>query len=249
MVERTDRVAVLIDCDNTSWRLSEAVMAEAARHGTLSVKRGYGDWSSTHLSGWRDQFAALAVQPVQQTAYVPGKGATDAALIIDAMDLLHAGDVDVFVLVSSDSDFTRLAVRLRESGRRVHGIGRQHTHASFQNACDRFTFTEVLGRPGSREPADACAPSAEALDTAAVPGAVDVLRPAIAATMRDDGWAALSAVGAYVVTNHPTFDARNYGFAKLGMLVRSLEAVEVKSVLAGGGEQLWIRDRSQRQAA
>lgn len=242
-MDQTDRVAVLVDCDNTSWRQGAAVLAEAARHGTLSVKRGYGDWSSSHLSRWRDQLAALAVQPVQQTAYVAGKGATDAALIIDAMDLLHAGDVDVFVLVSSDSDFTRLAVRLRDSGRRVHGIGRQRTHPSFQNACDRFTFTEVLAQADVEQPAGRRGPAEEQLDETAVPKIDDVLLPAIAATMRDDGWAALSSVGAFVVSNHPTFDARNYGSPKLGMLVQSVKTVEVKRIGNAGAGQLWVRKR------
>jgi hypothetical protein len=250
-VGQSDRVAVLVDCDNTSWRLGEAVLAEAATHGTLSIKRGYGDWSSEYLSGWKGQLAAHAVQPVQQTAYVSGKNATDAALIIDAMDLLYSGNVDAFVLVSSDSDFTRLAMRLRESGRRVYGIGAQKTHVSFQNACDRFTFTEVLRRQDrDGAPATVRAPAEERLDTTRVPDVVEVLVPAITATMRDDGWAPLSTVGTYVVNNHPTFDARNYGFAKLGMLVRSLAAVEVKSVpAAGGGEQPWVRVAPRRPAA
>ena len=115
------RVAVLIDCDNISWKLGAAVLAEAAGKGTPGVKRGYGDWSSQALSGWKKQLPVLAIQPMQQSAYTAGKGATDSALIIDAMDLLYSGNVDTFVLVSSDSDFTRLAMRLRESGRRVFG--------------------------------------------------------------------------------------------------------------------------------
>jgi hypothetical protein len=256
-MSQTDRVAVLIDCDNTSWKLGEAVLAEAARHGTLSIKRGYGDWSREDMSCWKAQLAEHALQPVQQTAFVNGKNATDAALIIDAMDLLYSGNVDVFVLVSSDSDFTRLAMRLREDGRCVYGIGRQKTHASFQNACDRFTFTEVLVQQSadgavpavSQGPPRASAPGEPSLDPTAVPDADDVLLRAITATMRDDGWAALSSVGAYVVNSSPTFDSRNYGFAKLSMLVRSRKAIEVKSVASNGGsEQLWVRARPSRAA-
>lgn len=254
----TDRVAVLIDCDNVSWQLGDAVLAEAAKTGTLSVKRAYGDWSSSYLSGWKSQLPLHAIQPMQQPAYVDGKNASDSALIIDAMDLLYAGNVDVFFLVSSDSDFTRLAMRLRESGRRVYGIGGQKTHIAFQNACDRFTFTEVLTRrpPAALDASDVQAAVAEArplelrpattappelLDTSAVPAIKGILVPALAATVQDDGWARLSTVGAYIVNNHPSFDSRNYGFARLGLLVRSLDFVEVKGVAGpDGSTQPWI---------
>jgi len=263
-VTDTDRVAVLIDCDNISWQLGGAVLAEAATKGTLSIKRGYGDWSSSYLSGWKSQLPLHAIQPMQQPAYIAGKNATDSALIIDAMDLLYSGNVDVFFLVSSDSDFTRLAMRLRESGRRVYGIGAQKTHVSFQNACDRFTFTEVLTKPSpdlpdssrhDTEPGDlrtvdlepAAAPAAdERLDTSAVPDIKEILVPALLATVRDDGWAPLSTVGTYIVNNHPSFDSRNYGFARLGMLVRSLDFVEVKEVSGPDGSvHPWISLRPE----
>lgn len=245
------RVAVLIDCDNISWQLGAAVLAEAAGKGTLSVKRGYGDWSSHALSGWKKQLPVLAIQPMQQPAYVAGKNATDSALIIDAMDLLYSGNVDTFFLVSSDSDFTRLAMRLRESGRRVFGIGAQKTPVSFQNACDRFTFTEVLvasaDGPTSAGDGAARAPVVtveDALDATAVPPIEAVLVPAIRAMERDDGWSALSSVGAYIVNNHPSFDSRNYGSPRLGQLVRVLEFVEVKQVASSdGSEHPYVRLR------
>ena len=259
-----DRVAVLIDCDNISWQLGGAILAEAATKGTLGVKRGYGDWATPYLSGWRTQLAELAIQPMQQPAYITGKNATDSAMIIDAMDLLYSGNVDVFVLVSSDSDFTRLAMRLRESGRRVYGIGAQKTHLSFQNACDRFTFTEVLPAwsadpdSGSAGVSDGDLPAREmttgpsvvaapdvGLDESAVPDLRQILVPALVTAARDDGWAPLSTVGAYVVNNHPTFDSRNYGFARLGMLVRSLDFVETKTVFgADGSAHPWVSLRS-----
>ena len=138
------RVAVLIDCDNISYKVANEVLGETAKHGTLSIKRGYGDWASMHLSGWRPELTKHAIQPVQQFAYRAGKNATDTALIIDAMDLLYSNTVDVFCLVTSDSDFTRLAMRLRESGRRVYGIGARNTPEALTNAYDRFTFIEVL---------------------------------------------------------------------------------------------------------
>ena len=243
------RVAVLIDCDNISWQLGAAVLAEAAGKGTLGVKRGYGDWSSQALSGWKKQLPVLAIQPMQQPAYVAGKNATDSALIIDAMDLLYSGNVDTFFLVSSDSDFTRLAMRLRESGRRVFGIGAQKTPVSFQNACDRFTFTEVLAQPAAA-PASRAAGSApgtatavdDVFDATAVPSIEDVLVPAVRAMERDDGWAALSSVGTYIVNNHPSFDSRNYGSPRLGQLVRSLDFVDVKRVAStDGSEHPYVR--------
>ena len=262
------RVAVLIDCDNISWRLGGAVLAEAAKTGTLSVKRGYGDWASPHLTGWKSQLPLHAIQPMQQPAYVTGKNASDSALIIDAMDLLYAGNVDVFLLVSSDSDFTRLAMRLRESGRRVYGIGAQKTHLSFQNACDRFTFTEVLTEapppaldasgPGTAadEPRAPSAPRAtataqhERLDISAVPDIEEILVPALVATVRDDGWAPLSTVGTYIVNNHPSFDSRNYGFARLGLLVRSLDFVRVKAVSGpDGSAHPWVSLRPRSRGA
>src|SRR5215510_5369676 len=142
------RVAVLIDCDNVSHTWARAVLGEAAKHGTLGIKRGYGDWASERLKNWRPELATYAVQPVQQFAYTTGKNSTDFALVIDAMDLLYSENVDVFCIVSSDSDFTRLAMRLRESGKAVYGIGARKTPIAFQNACDRFTYLEVLdGEP------------------------------------------------------------------------------------------------------
>jgi hypothetical protein len=244
------RVAVLIDCDNISWQLGAAVLAEAAGKGTLGVKRGYGDWSSQALSGWKKQLPVLAIQPMQQPAYVAGKNATDSALIIDAMDLLYSGNVDTFFLVSSDSDFTRLAMRLRESGRRVFGIGAQKTPISFQNACDRFTFTEILVQPADAPISGAAEGAApvpattieDMLDPTAVPPLETVLVPAVRAMERDDGWASLSSVGTYIVNNHPSFDSRNYGSPRLGQLVRGLDLVEVKQVAsADGSEHPYVR--------
>ena len=189
-------------------------------------------------------------------AWVKGKNATDAALIIDAMDLLYGGNVDLFYLVSSDSDFTRLATRLRESARRVHGIGGRKTPSSLVNACDRFTFTEVLmgeqlkGLAQSTDHQDqengvvaegaAAKESAEAATVVA--DVKDALLPAIRAKAQDDGWAPLSSVGAYVVANNPSFDSRNYGYPKLGGLVRELPFVQVKEVQgANNSRQVWVR--------
>ncbi len=191
------RVAVLIDCDNISHQLCEAIFEETSRHGTLGIKRGYGDWTSPTLTGWKAKLSGHALQPIHQVAYTVGKNATDSALIIDAMDLLYSGNVDVFCLVSSDSDFTRLAMRLRESGKTVYGIGGKKTPVAFQNACDRFTYTEVLSGetlPTQAESASVVAakPAEQELSVPAIRG---ILTPAVKATAADDGWARLSTVG------------------------------------------------------
>ncbi|GAA2470844.1 NYN domain-containing protein [Terrabacter carboxydivorans] len=256
------RVAVLLDCDNVSWQRASAVIAEAATHGVLGVKRGYGDWGSPHLSRWRQQLVPLAIQPVQQIAYVAGKGATDMALVIDAMDLLYSGQVDTFCLVASDSDYTRLAMRLREAGKRVIGIGAKHTPAAFSSACDRFTFVEVLGAApvlaepdelmtgsigGLEEPepsGDSAAQPATTPTAGQAPDLDEMLNSALAACQGDDGWALLSNVGFQLVSNHPTFDSRNYGYARLGQLVRDQPNLEIREVPgANGNSVLHLRVR------
>jgi len=165
-----ERVAILIDCDNISYRLAGAILAEAAQHGTVSIRRGYGDWSSAQLKGWAAILPQHAIQPIHQPAYTVRKNSTDSAMTVDAMDLLFAGNTDMFYLVSSDSDFTRLAMRLRESGRRVYGIGARNTAASFVNACDRFTFAEILaGNASLMAVKDSDGPGAVGKQTGAPP--------------------------------------------------------------------------------
>lgn len=259
------RVAVLIDCDNISWQRAAAIIAEAATHGVLGVKRGYGDWGSNYLSSWREQLTPLAIQPIQQIAYVPGKGATDIALVIDAMDLLHSGQVDTFCLVASDSDYTRLAMRLREASKRVVGIGAKQTPAAFSSACDRFTFVEVLtpvtdpakGAEGALpdEQVDGAsnrpsAPSPSMPEHAAAGDQLDlemVLSEAVIARQDDDGWARLSNVGQQLVSNHPTFDSRNHGYLRLGQLVRDQAYLKVRDTPGPSGSSvLHVRVRNNR---
>lgn len=259
----TARVAVLIDCDNISPKLAAALLGETTRYGTLTVKRGYGDWSSGRLAGWRSVLPAFAIQPVQHFAYVAGKNSSDAALIVDAMDLLYSGSVDVFFVVSGDSDFTPLVRRIRESGRKVLGIGPRNTHVSYVNTFDRFTFTEVLasdtGAVASDEgddplelSIDETLPRSELTQAESVidaeppplPDLREVVSGAIKASQKDDGWAVLATVGWYIVNNIPSFDSRNYGFPKLGALIRSLAYVEVREVPdQNGALQLHVRLR------
>ncbi|TXC66058.1 NYN domain-containing protein [Piscinibacter aquaticus] len=222
----TTRMAVLIDADNASASVAKELLEEVAKYGTATVKRAYGDWTTQNLVGWKEQLHKLAIQPMQQFAYTKGKNSTDSAFIIDAMDLLYAGNVDGFCIVSSDSDFTRLATVLREAGKMVVGLGERKAPEAFIAACDRFIFLEVLKRP-----AEAAVP----LQVANIPDLKELLTHAIKETARDSGWATLSAVGSFIGKNNASFDARNYGFTKLSELVRKQSYVEVKEVTDPSG--------------
>ena len=215
------RLAVLIDADNTSARHAGALLEEVARYGVPTVKRAYGDWTTPQLGGWKDELNRNAIQPVQQFAYTSGKNSTDSALIIDAMDLLYTGNLDAFAIVSSDSDFTRLVTRLRESGKTVYGFGRRRTPDSLVAACDKFVYLEVLGES---EPE----PAGEDDQETPLPDLRLILSSAIDATSADDGWANLGSVGSYLTTRHASFDPRNYGYSKLIALARSQDYVEVE---------------------
>ncbi|MCZ2825877.1 MULTISPECIES: NYN domain-containing protein [unclassified Modestobacter] len=253
---RPARVALLIDCDNVSWQRAAAIIAEATTHGVLGVKRGYGDWGSSYLKGWRSVLPSLAIQPVQQIAYSYGKGATDIALVIDAMDLLYSGQVDTFCLVANDSDYTRLAMRLREAGTRVVGIGAKSASGAFSNACDRFTFLEVLAGadsvdeeqameevaaappPGDAQPVLGLGAAEAGPSAGDVPELADMLESAVSARLEDDGWALLSNVGFQLVANHPAFDSRNYGYARLGLLMSAQPNIELREVQSAGGNKV-----------
>ena len=213
-----DRLAVLIDSDNTTASLTTELLEEIAKFGTPTVKRAYGDWTTQQLSGWKEELLRHAIQPMQQFAYTRGKNSTDSALIIDAMDLLYAGNVEGFVIVSSDSDFTRLATRLREAGMTVYGLGRRNTPAAFVAACDRFIYLDLLGdkQQDDAEPAPKR------------PNLKKLLSTAISSTSKDDGWSSLGEVGSFLVKNNAAFDARDYGHGKLGELVRAQPYVTVK---------------------
>ena len=233
------RLAVLIDSDNTTARLTTELLDEIAKYGTPTIKRAYGDWTTTRLAGWKEELLRHAIQPVQQFEYTRGKNSTDSALIIDAMDLLYAGNLEGFVIVSSDSDFTRLATRLRESGMTVYGIGRRNTPEAFVAACDRFIYLDLLSPEPSKpeEPAVGDGEPARAL-----PNLKQILSTAIGSTSKDDGWSNLSEVGSFLVKSNTAFDPRDYGHAKLGELVRAQSYLDVKDVSGPTGlSQLWVR--------
>jgi hypothetical protein len=222
----TAKLAVLIDADNAQASICEELLAEVARYGTASIKRAYGDWTTPNLRGWKDVLHKLAIQPIQQFNYTSGKNATDSALIINAMDILHAGGLNGFCLVSSDSDFTRLATRIREAGLVVYGFGEKKTPEAFIAACDKFTFVEILSEEA--EP-----PREEGV--AELPKLKPMVLKALEATAREDGWATLSALGSQLTRNHPSFDPRNYKESKLGELMHKQNYLEMKEVATGEG--------------
>jgi uncharacterized LabA/DUF88 family protein len=245
------RLAVLIDGDNTTPTIIEALLAEIAKYGSATVKRAYGDWTTSNLRGWKEAINANAIQPMQQFAYTTGKNATDSALIIDAMDLLYTGNLDGFCLVSSDSDFTKLASRLRESGKTVYGFGEPRTPHSLVAACDKFVYLDVLRRPEMPKPSeDASAPTAPARRSAGElrgdAKLVKLLREGIDAASDDDGWANLGGVGSYIAKQAPDFDSRNWGYAKLVDLVTAIELFEVNR---SAGQGVQVRERPRRQPA
>ena len=253
--ENAARLAVLIDADNAQPSIIEGLLAEVAKYGTAHVKRAYGDWTRSNLSGWKEQLLAQSIQPIQQFAYTRGKNATDAAMVIDAMDLLYSGRFDGFCLVSSDSDFTRLASRLRESGLTVYGFGERKTPKPFVAACDKFIYTENLGfedvgdgdgdaAVGSGAKQVKRATSAQLKGDASL---MNMLRNAVEAASEDDGWARLSAVGEILTKQRPDFDSRSYGYAKLSDLIDATTIFEMDRRSLGEGKQAVIYVRATRR--
>jgi uncharacterized LabA/DUF88 family protein len=221
---RLPRFAVLIDADNTSPRIAAGLFEEVAKFGEASVRRIYGDFSGQRLRAWADILQKYAIDPYQQFAYTTGKNASDIALVIDAMDLLHSGRFDGFCLVSSDSDFTRLASRLREQGADVYGFGERKTPESFRQACRRFIYTEnLLPDAQTSAPEEGAARKALQPPSAAVP----ILNKAIAEMDTDDGWVPLGVVGQRAANIVSDFDPRTYGYRKLSDLVRKTGAFEI----------------------
>jgi uncharacterized LabA/DUF88 family protein len=233
------KLAVLIDADNAQPGIVEALLAEIAKYGTAHVKRAYGDWTGPSLKGWKDQLLAQSIQPMQQFAYTMRKNSTDSAMIIDAMDLLYSDRFDGFCIISSDSDYTRLASRIRESGLIVYGFGERKTPKAFVSACDKFIYVENLQEP-LEEPEPEPAKVSAAL--------VNKLRNAVEAASDEDGWAMLSHVGQILTKQSPDFDSRNYGFGKLSGLVTAIKQFDLDRRDAGAGKHgvIYVRDRRRR---
>jgi uncharacterized LabA/DUF88 family protein len=246
MTEENTRLAVLIDADNTSPKRTREMFEELASYGTLTVKRAYGDWTDQRLSGWKGELHRHAISPMQQFANTSGKNATDSALIIDAMDLLYAGNVDGFVIVSSDADFTKLATRLRESGMTVYGLGQRKTPKPFVEACDKFIYLEVLGTNGADAETDG--ESTDDAGSREPDGALHSLitRSVNKSPQDDEDWTQLSTLANLLNRSDPSFDPRTYGKAKLSDLVRSLHYLETKSMPGPSGRsELWVRLKGQ----
>ena len=223
-------LAVLIDGDNIPSAYVKEMMEEIAKYGNPTIKRIYGDWTNPRLGKWKNVLLENAITPIQQYGYTQGKNATDSAMIIDAMDILYSGKVNGFCLVSSDSDFTRLATRLREAGMQVFGIGEKKTPSAFIVACDKFIYIEILKHQSGEDDADAVS------DKPATKNNVDKVTSKdirlIATTIDDladdDGWAFLGDVGSLLQKKQPNFDSRNYGFQKLTPLISSISQFEIE---------------------
>ena len=225
--DASPRLAVLIDADNAQPAIADGLLAEVANYGTAHVKRAYGDWTGAGLRGWKDQLLGHSIQPIQQFSYTIGKNATDAAMIIDGMDLLYTDRFDGFCIVSSDSDFTRLASRIRESGLIVYGFGERKTPKAFVAACDKFIYSENL-----LEPLTAPEPEPPKIS----PALVKQLRSVVEAASDEDGWAMLSHVGQILTKQTPDFDPRTYGYAKLSDLVTATSLFKTERRAVGNGK-------------
>ena len=235
-------LAVLIDADNTSPSIIEGLLAEVAMLGVAGVKRIYGDWTSPHLASWKSVLLEFSIQPIQQFRYTTGKNSTDSAMIIDAMDLLYSGNVSGFCLVSSDSDFTRIASRLREAGKRVYGFGERKTPRPFVAACDRFIYTDVFVQTQDDMVVKPMKPAASKelrCDTKLL----TLLRSAIDAASDETGWGPLSAVGTFISKTVNDFDPRNYGFSKLNGLITAIGLFEIER----RENQIFVRQISKKK--
>jgi uncharacterized LabA/DUF88 family protein len=236
------KLAVLIDADNVPYSNIKGMLSEIAKYGTPTFKRIYGDWTKPTLSGWKAVLLESAISPVQQYAYTSGKNATDAALIIDAMDILYTGNVDGFCIISSDSDFTRLATRLREAGKVVFGMGEKKTPKSFIAACNKFIYIEILQRETTATVEDIAKPvkAARKSNKKEIKKADDELtslRKMITGSISDlaeeDGWVFLGVLGNLILKKQPDFDARNYGHKKLLDLIKTIPGIEIDERASG----------------
>lgn len=221
-------LAVLIDGDNIPSAHVKEMMEEIAKYGNPTIKRIYGDWTNPHLSKWKNLLLQNAITPIQQYAYTTGKNATDSAMIIDAMDILYSEKVSGFCLVSSDSDFTKLATRLREAGMQVIGIGEKKTPTPFVVACDRFIYIEILrGQTNKKEDVNKKNKTEESFDEI-TPKVIKLLSTTITDSSDEDGWAFLGDVGSLLQKKQTNFDSRNYGFEKLTPLIKSIGSFEIE---------------------
>ena len=243
-IQSEQKLAVLIDADNASKDNLKAIMDEVAKYGMPTIKHAYGDWAK--LSGWKDTLLEIGAVPIQQYAYTSGKNATDAALIIEAMDILHDDNVEGFVIVSSDSDFTPLALRLRESGKKVYGIGEKKTPRPFITACDKFIYVEILSdsqpelKPDVKTPTPVQAQQQQKKPVSAK--TVNFLAQCIMESSGEGGQSQLSVLGSMISKKRPDFDSRNYGYSQLSKMLRAIPRFEV----GGTGGHVWVKDKEAK---
>ena len=241
-----DRIAVMIDADNTRPAYADEVLGEVAKYGDPTIRRVYGDWTNPHLTQWARKLNRLGLRAMHQNAYTSGKNSTDLALVIDAMDLLYDGNVEAFALVTSDSDFTSLAHRLRESGKKVYVLGENKAPESLRNACDKFIDLAVVAdRPGDGEDADDDTDDVDngGTDAASI-NLQSALTRAVNAVSDDEGWALLPALGNQLIRTHPSFDARN--FAGPGARLSTLITAQPYLETTGNGNALRVRLKGHR---
>jgi uncharacterized protein (TIGR00288 family) len=239
-VAEKNRIALLIDCDNVSHNSIEGVLEELAKYGTVNVRHAHGDWNNQSLSGWRDKLHPHAIRPMQQFAYTKGKNATDSAMIIDAMDLLYSGNVEAFALMTSDSDFTPLVLRMLESGLPVYGFGEKKTPQPFVDACSTFIYTENLDSEKDEQSASPTRQAKRSKNELRGDAAlVKLLRTAVEQTSDDDGWAHMSKVAHYI-SNNSSFSPINYGYKKISDLIRASELFDIE--MRKDGAAMYIKD-------
>ncbi|HMD88132.1 MAG TPA: NYN domain-containing protein [Anaerolineaceae bacterium] len=238
------RIAMLIDGDNAQPSLIEKILAETSKYGLVTIRRIYGDWTAANMNGWKDTLQTHAIQPIQQFRYTIGKNATDSAMIIDAMDILYNGSVEGFCLVSSDSDYTRLATRIREKGFFVMGIGKKTTPRAFVNACEVFVYTENLIVEDNSSKLSERRKSAGTPEQA-TPDPLPLLKSAFDIAVQEDGWAFLGTLGHHLRQLDPGFDSRTYGYKQLSLLIRAYPKVfEVKEVKSQDGTSvIYVKEK------
>jgi uncharacterized protein (TIGR00288 family) len=240
LLQEAKRIALLIDCDNVSHKAIEGVLEELAKHGTVNIRHAHGDWQSSSLSGWTEELHPHAIRPMQQFAYTKGKNATDSAMIIDAMDLLYSGNVDAFALMTSDSDFTPLVLRILESGFPVYGFGEKKTPKPFVDSCSPFIYIENLVAGGADKAEEGAQPARKTKaqlrqDTSLV----RLLRTAVEQASGDDGWANMGMVASYVSNNNSSFSSINYGYRKISDLIKATDLFKVE---LRNGTAMYIKD-------
>lgn len=257
-IDTAKKIAVLIDAENASNKMLGPVLTELSKHGHIVVKKAYGDWSSNHLVNWKQPLNDLAITPVQQFSYTQGKNSSDAAMIIDAMDLLYTKQFDSFALVTSDSDFTKLASRLKEAQIYVFGVGEKKTPTAFRNACDDFILTEVLQTPDDDIAAAADKPAAKKTTKKTATKKltkqqtlkqdtklVNILRAAVEEYADDDGWARMGTCGSLIKRQYPDFDPRNYGFKNFTLLFDGVGLFDIDKRKTGLTNIVFVKDKKK----